>query len=176
MLDSAISSQKFNNFEIIQQLKQQICIKAPCLYQDPERARILEVLICKSDAVQSAKASPAAASVAIQFDPVKLSLEKLFILLDSILANISRKVSNTLQKMKSCLVNSTQPESFSSFLIDGMKCESCALSLEMILNRHPEINEARVDYKSALLRVRGQLSPQKIVELVLETGFEPVTQ
>ena len=176
MFDSAISSQKFRNFEIIQQLKQQISVKAPCLYQDPERARILEMLLCKSDAVESAQASPTAASVAIQFDPVKLPLEKLFILLDSLLANIGCKVSNTLQQMKSRLVNSTQPESVSSFLINGMKCESCAVSLEMILNRHLEINEARVDFKSASLRVRGQLSPQKIVELVRGTGFDPVKQ
>ena len=176
MLDSAISCKNFNNFEIIQEIQQLLCIKAPCLYQEPERARIFEMLLCKRDAIKSAKASPAAASVAIQFDSEKLPLEKLFILLDTLLANIGRKVSNTWYQMKSGAVNSTLPEFVTSFLINGMKCESCAVALEMAINRHPKINGASVDFKSAILKVHGNFSHQEIVNLVRNTGFEPITQ
>ncbi|MFW5443500.1 MAG: heavy-metal-associated domain-containing protein [Methylococcaceae bacterium] len=171
-MNNTISSNKFIHFEIIQEIKQQLCIKAPCLYQEPERARIFEMLLCKRDAIKSAKASPTAASVDIQFDSEKLSLEKLFILLDTILSNIRRKVSNTIQKAEEVI--STQHGLESAFLITGMKCESCAISLEMAINRHPKINRARVDYKTATLKVRGIFSQQEIVKLVRDTGFEPV--
>ena len=176
MLISAINSKRFNNFEIIQEIQQHLCIKAPCLYQDPERARIFEMLLCKRDEIKSAKASPTAASVAIQFDSEKLPLEKLFILLDTILANIGRKVSSTLQQIKSRTVNSIQPKSVSHFLIKGMKCESCAISLEMVINRHPEVNGACIDFKSATLKLHGNFLHQEIVKLVRATGFELITQ
>lgn len=68
MLVGAINNKQFNNFEIIQNIKQQLCIKAPCLYLEPERARIFEMLLCKREAITSAKVSPDAASAAIQFD------------------------------------------------------------------------------------------------------------
>ena len=45
MLDSAISCKNFNNFEIIQEIQQMLCIKAPCLYQEPERAQVFEMLL-----------------------------------------------------------------------------------------------------------------------------------
>jgi copper chaperone CopZ len=176
MLDSVISSKKFNNFEIIQNIKQQLFIKAPCLYHEPERARIFEMILCKRDAITSAKASPDVASVAIQFDSEKLSLENLFILLDSILANIGFKLTNTLQQLKAVTANSTQTEVVSSFLIKGMQCESCAVSLEMAVNRHPKIDRACVDYNSTLLEVQGAFSNQEIITLVADMGFESIVQ
>ena len=176
MLDSVINSSRFNNFEIVQEIKHQLCIKAPCLYKEPERARIFEMLLCKRDAIKSAKASPAAASVAIQFDPEKLPLEKLFILLDTILENIGCKVSNTLKQMKSVALNSTQSKVVSSFLINGMKCVSCAISIEMTMNRNPEINRACVDFNSSTLKVEGNISNQEVVNLVHNMGFELIVQ
>jgi len=176
MLDNVISSRKFNNFEIIQNVKQQLCIKAPCLYHEPERARIFEMILCKRDAITSAKASPNVASVAIQFDSEKLSLENLFILLDSILANIGSKVTNTLKQWTSGTVHATPPKLVSNFLVKGMKCESCAVSIEMVVNRYPKITRASVDYNSSILKVYGDFSNQEIVTLVCNMGFESIAQ
>jgi len=175
MLDSSIRSKKFKNFEIIQEIKQYLRIKAPCLYEDPERARIFEMLLCKRNAIKSAKVSSNSTSVDIQFDSEKLSLEKLFILLDTILSNIGCKVSNSFQNIKPGVVSSTLPKLVSSFLINGMKCESCAVSLEIAMNRHPKINDAHVDFKSAILKIHGDFSHHEIVNLVRDTGFEPIT-
>ena len=176
MLDSVITSKRFKNFEIIQAIKQKLFIKAPCLNQEPELTRIFEMLLCKRKAIRSATASPTADSVTIQFDAKKLPLEKLFILLDNILANIKCKASNSICTTKTKAVNPAQAELTSSFFINGMKCESCALALEMAIRRYPKVDKALVDYKSSILKVYGQVSHKEIANLVRITGFEPITQ
>jgi len=176
MLDSVIDSKSFNNFEIIEAIKQQLFIKAPCLNQEPELTRIFEMLLCKREAISFAKASPSADSITIQFDSKKLPLEKLFILLDTILANIKCKASNSICTKKTKAVNPAETESTSNFFIHGMKCESCALSLEMVISRYPKVDKAFVDFKSSILKVYGDVSHQEIVSLIRVTGFDPITQ
>jgi copper chaperone CopZ len=176
MLVGAINNKQFNNFEIIQNIKQQLCIKVPCLYREPERARIFEMLLCKREAITSAKVSPDAASAAIQFDAKKLPLENLFLLLDSLLENIGYKVNTTLQQIKSGVTTPTFSKYKSSFLINGLKCESCAISLEMAINRHPTINKAHVDFESTTLKIQGNFSDQEIINLVNDAGFELTPQ
>ncbi len=174
MLNQTINTKNFNNFEIIQTLKQQLLIKAPCLYNQPERARILEMILCKRDSVESAKASTDLASVSIHYNPSKLSLDQLFTLLENILENIRNTLNHTMGQVKSSLVNSTLPELASSYLINGLKCELCAMSLEMAINKHPSIIKAHVDFKSTVLKVKGKLSEQEIIKLIRGIGFEPV--
>lgn len=170
-LNNELCTQQFNNFEVIQQFGQQLQIKAPCLYQEPERARIFEMLLCKRDAVQSAKASPSISSISIHFDPKALPLEKLCILLDTLLSNIGYKVSHSLQQIKSH-ISSSCSKSASHFILKGLKCPSCAISLEMTLNRHIDIDKAIVDYKSTTLTVHGKLSSTIVCNLVQNAGFE----
>lgn len=172
MLIGTITNKQFNNFEIVQNIKQQLYIKAPCLHHDPERARIFEMLLCKREAITSAQASSDAGSVAIQFDAEKLPLENLFILLDSILANITHKVNKALQQINLGSASPSASQHISVFLIKGLKCESCAVSLEMLINRHLKTNQAQVDFKHATVKVKGKFSEHEIINLVGNAGFE----
>jgi len=176
MLVSAINNKKFNNFEIIQNIKQKLCIKAPCLHHEPERARIFEMLLCKRKAITSAKASADAASVAIQFDAEALPLENLFIILDAILANIGQKVNSTIQLIKLGNPLPKASKCKSVFVIDGLKCESCAISLEMAINRYPKITRAQVDFDSATLKAQGNFTDQEIINLIHNAGFKLTSQ
>lgn len=165
---------QFENFDIVYQLKQQIRIKAPSLHQNPERAHILKALLCKRAAVESAQVFPDMASVAIYFDPVQLPIEKLFILLDMLLTNIGGKVSGTLPNMKPRVVDTAIPEWQIDLTIQGMSCHSCAISLQMSLQREPRICEAKVDFPTKKAQVKGNLSPQDTVEIVRTQGFEAI--
>ena len=161
-----------NHFEIIRQLKREVLIKAPCLYQDPERAKILEIILCKRDAVLSAQAVPGMASLAIQFDPVKLPLKNLFELLDTLLANIGSKVRETVQQLyPHRSMRTAGRENIFKLKISGMSCDCCAVSLEMNLKRESSIRAINVDFTSATARIIGDLTPQEALEQVQRYGF-----
>ena len=164
----------YTNFEIVYQLQNQVRIKAPCLFQDPQRAYILETLLRNREAIEVAQAVPEIASVAILFDPVKLPPENLLILLDAILTNIGSKTSEKNQQMNSCPVGESIPEAILNFAVKGLSCASCALYLEMVLKHHACVSQASVDFASATARVQGHLAQNEIKAVVENLGFDLV--
>lgn len=164
-------SSGFNHFEIIQQLTHSILIKVPCLSQDPERFQLLEVLLCKRDAVESTLAQPGNVSLAIHFDPVRLPLDNLLALLELLLTNIGSQASHTLRRMKSTIVEGATVEENYNFIIKGMSCECCALSLEMGLREDSRISQAKVEFATSGAQLKGCLSKQELSELIQQLGF-----
>ena len=164
----------YTNFEIVYQLQNQVRIKAPCLFQDPERAYILETLLRNREAIEMAQAVPEMASVAILFDPVKLPPENLLILLDNMLSNIGSKTREKIQQMHTCSIDMSNPETKLNFVVKGLSCASCALYLEMVLKRNACVNQATVDFASATARIQGHLTQEEIKAVVKSHGFELV--
>jgi copper chaperone CopZ len=171
----AITSQRtseFNNFEIINLYKCEVQVKAPRLYHDPHRAKILEVLLRKQDAIISVQITSDLASVAIQFDPVKLPQKSLFLLLDTLLDNIGNKVSKTFQKINPYRSAETiEQEVVLKLKINGMSCECCALSLEMNLKKEAEIQTVAVDFASATAIISGNISNHDAVKKIKSHGY-----
>lgn len=174
MAETRQSGSGYINFEIVYQLQNQIRIKAPCLYQDPERSYILERLLRNRDAIEIAKAVPEMASVAILYSPIKLPVKNLLILLDSILSNLGSKTRDKIQQMHSCSLDLSIPEKKHNFVISGMSCPSCALFLEMVLKRDACINKANVDFATSTAQIHGCLAQEEISAIVNRNGFEAV--
>ena len=56
--------------------------------------------------------------------------------------------------------------------IGGMSCASCALFLEMMLQREPDITKATVNYVSETARITGYLPKEQLFSLVSANGYQ----
>jgi Cu+-exporting ATPase len=54
-----------------------------------------------------------------------------------------------------------------------MTCGSCASRLERVIGRAPGVASVAVTLEPGRAVVRGQLSDERVRELVAEAGFEP---
>lgn len=163
----------FNHFEIVNMLSREVNIKAPSLYQDSERSKILEILLGKQDAVEYVQAMPDMASVVIQFDPVKLPQSKLLVLLETVLNNIGGKVSKTLHNLNKYADDKAMQQQSQHILnITGLKCECCAMSLQMNLKRESGIDCVQVDYATHKATISGNISASAAIDLIIKHGYQ----
>ena len=56
--------------------------------------------------------------------------------------------------------------------IGGMSCASCALFLEMMLQREPDIIKATVNYLSETAQVQGYLPKEEIFRIISANGYQ----
>jgi P-type Cu+ transporter len=56
--------------------------------------------------------------------------------------------------------------------IGGMSCASCALFLEMVLQREPDISKATVNYLSEIAHVKGCLSKETLFQIISANGYQ----
>ena len=160
------------NFRIVHQLRRRLRIIVPSLCRDPERIYILEIILKKRKEITAVRSVPEIGSITIHFDPEVLPKENLLILLDKVLANFSsnRKLSSV---QKSAVCDPNEPIHDSNLAIEGMSCASCALLLEMSLNRDPRVLSANVNFASGVASVSGRLSRNNVAEIIKRTGYKP---
>lgn len=162
----------YNHFEIVNLFSSEIKITAPSLYQDFERAKILEILLRKQNAVVSVQVVPDLAAVVIRFDPVITPQKNLLVLLETILANIGSKAGKTIQTINPYTAAlAVNQENAIALTVTGMSCNCCALSLEMGLNRETEIRSANVDFTSATAKISGALTRQDAIDHIERLGY-----
>jgi P-type Cu+ transporter len=165
-------SPDFKHFTLAHKTKRRIRIIAPCLRKDQERAYVLEIVLCKRQGIEAVKAVPSIASVTIHFDPEHLPVVNLLQLLETIIANIGQKPRDTITAIKH---KNTHPSGvLQDFVIGigGMSCASCALFLEMMLQREPNITKATVNYVTETARVEGYLAKEALFKLVSANGYQ----
>ncbi len=163
-------SSQTKNFKLVHALKNRIRIIVPILEKDPERAYIFEIFLKKRPEIKSIKSVPEIGSVTLYFDHVHLPMTNLLTLLDMVLGNIGKK---KISLPKSNIIEDTNlPLQEISLAIEGMSCASCALLLEMSLNRDPRIHEATVNFGSAIASVKGRLSRQDMAEIISKVGYK----
>ena len=163
----------FKHFTLVHHTKRRVRIIAPSLRKDQERAYILEMLLSKRQGIDAVKIVPPIASATIHFDPQYLPLENLLLLLETVIGNIGLKPRQTINAMKH--KNTYSSESVQDFVIGigGMSCASCALFLEMVLQREPDITKATVNYVSETARVKGYLSKEALFKIISSNGYQP---
>ena len=161
------------HFSLVHHTKRRIRIIAPGLRKDQERAYILEMLLNKRKGIEAVKIVPAIASVTIHFDPQSLPLENLILLLETVIRNIGLKPRQTINAMKR--KNTQSSAMLQDFIIGigGMSCASCALFIEMVLQREPDITKAAVNYVSETARIKGYLSKEALFKIISSNGFQP---
>lgn len=158
----------FKHFHIEHQLKNRIRIITPVLTNDPERGYIFEILLRKRQEITAVRSVFDIGSVVIEFDSAKLPQKNLLILLDAVLGNIASKRSVVKRDAKKQFDGPLQDIDLA---VEGMSCASCALLIEMVLNRDERIKTASVNFATQSVNVQGQLSKNDVVQQIEKLGY-----
>ncbi len=157
------------NFEVVHELERRIRIISPVLKNDQERAYIFEILLKKRPEIKRVRLVCSIGSVVIEFNPDGLPKKNLLILLDAVLGNIAQKRSERPKRGKKVFDGPVQEVDLA---IEGMTCASCALLIEMVLNRDPGIKQANVNFGTETLTVFGLLSKDDVSAKVATLGYK----
>ncbi|ATG89701.1 heavy metal translocating P-type ATPase [Methylomonas koyamae] len=156
------------NFELRHQLRNRVRIVSSVLAGDPERGYILEILLKKRPEIKRVRSVIAIGSVVIEFDSARLPKKNLLIMLDAVLGNIAQKRTEIKQDKRKILDG---PLHDIDLAVQGMSCASCALLIEMVLNRDQRVNKAGVNFATETVNVQGCLSAADVVEIVERLGY-----
>ncbi len=162
----------YKHFTLAHQTKRRLRIIAPSLRKDQERAYVLEIVLCKREGIEAVKVVPEIASVTVHFEPGYLPVANLLHLLDAVIGNIGLKPRDTINAIKRKSIRTN--EALQDFVIGigGMSCSSCALYLEMVLQRESDITRASVNYMSETARVKGYLSKETLFKIISASGYQ----
>lgn len=163
-----IVNEHYKHFHIEHQLKNRIRIITPVLINDPERGYIFEILLQKRPEITNVRSVFEIGSVVIEFDGLRLPKKNLLILLDAVLGNIAHK-QPVFKKDKKKEFNG--PLQDIDLAVEGMSCASCALLIEMVLNRDERVKTASVNFATQTVNVQGQLTKQEVVQQIEKLGY-----
>ncbi|MDD2759244.1 MAG: heavy metal translocating P-type ATPase [Methylomonas sp.] len=159
---------EYKHFRLQHQLKNRIRIMTPVLKNDPERGYIFEILLKKRPEITSVRSVFGIGSVAIEFDSSRFPAKNLLIMLDAVLGNIACKQPVVKQNKKKQFEGPVQDIDLA---VEGMSCASCALLIEMVLNRDERVKTASVNFATQTVNVQGQLSKADVVEQIEKLGY-----
>ena len=165
-MDTTIS--EYKHFDIQHQLKNRIRIITPVLRNDPERGYIFEILLKKRPEVTNVRSVFAIGSVVIEFDSSRFPVKNLLIMLDAVLSNIAQK-QPTIKNHKKKPIEG--PVHDIDLAVEGMSCASCALLIEMVLNRDDRVKSASVNFATQTVNVQGQLSKVDVIHQIERLGY-----
>ena len=165
-----------NHGKVVHATNSRIRIISPLLYKDIERANVLAVLLQMREGIKKVSTVADIGSLVVYFDPQKLDKAELLTLLDALLANLGhRKASMQSFNSSEIIPNEAYEgivEQKFTIAIDGMKCTSCALLIEMLLNRDSRISSAKVNYASKTANVTGLLNKESLCSLIENMGYK----
>ncbi|OAI11032.1 ATPase P [Methylomonas lenta] len=159
---------EYKHFHLQHELKNRIRIITGILKNDPERGYIFEILLKKRPEITLVRSVFDIGSVTIEFDSSRLPKKNLLILLDAVLGNIAQKKPVVKNHKKKQFEGPVQDIDLA---VEGMSCASCALLIEMVLNRDERIKTASVNFATQTVSVQGQLSKIDVVEQIEKLGY-----
>ncbi len=159
---------QFKNFQLVHQLKNRVRIISPVLKKDRERTIIFEILLKKRPEIQQLRSVCSIGSVVIVFDSTKLPLQNLLTMLDAVLSNLAQR--SEPPKLKKKTFNGSLKEV--EMAVGGMSCASCAMLIEMVLNRDERVKQANVNFATETVQVEGLLDKEEISQALAELGYE----
>ncbi|WP_031434086.1 heavy metal translocating P-type ATPase [Methylomarinum vadi] len=162
----------YRNFSIAHRLTRRLRIVAPALRRDPERIHVLAILLNKREGITKVKVVPDIASVTIHFDPKLLPADNLLRLLDSVIDNLGRKPRAGIRAIRRKNRHPRKSQQNVLLGIGGMSCSSCSLYLEMLLQRHPDVVKANVNYLAETAHIQSYLSREELCDLIAANGYQ----
>jgi Cu+-exporting ATPase len=162
-------SPAYKHFRVLHQLQRRIRIEAPLLRKDGERCYILEILLKKRGEIKKTRSTPALGTVVIEFDSSRLPRANLLRMLDTVLGNLASRPRSAGPRRKIDFSNEMREVDLA---IEGMTCASCALLIEMVLNRDPKIKQASVNFATETLVVQGQLDRDEVSAKIAGLGYK----
>lgn len=163
---------KLNQFTITYQSDQQIKIIVPSLFQDKERAVVLKTILLMREAIEEVQVEIKTNLVMIDYNAELLPKKNLLNLLEGVLKNFSQKPKIDLDKCKKTGYNFVKIAHSTTFTIDGMSCNSCALFLEMVLSRHRHVVQASIDFELKSGTIKTFLEPSEVILIIKNNGYQ----
>jgi Cu+-exporting ATPase len=160
------------NFSVAHRLSRRIRLLAPALVKQPERCYILEILLRKHGAVKDVRSVPGIGSVTLHYAPEQLSEERLLAVVDAVIGNIAAAPAPTFPSAPHPSIVVDGPTQECNAAVEGMTCASCALLIEMSLQRDPRVDSAAVNFASGTVTVRGHLPREELFASVKKLGYE----
>ncbi|MDP2132624.1 MAG: heavy metal translocating P-type ATPase [Sulfuritalea sp.] len=160
------------NFSVVHRLSRRIRLVAPALARQPERCYILEILLRKHGAVKDVRSVPQIGSVTLHYDPAQASEERLLAIVDAVIGNIAVVPAPTPAPAPVSAPVTDGPAQECNAAVEGMTCASCALLIEMKLQRDPRVDSAAVNFAAGTVTVRGHLPREELFASVKRLGYE----
>lgn len=161
-------TRNYAHFSVRHQLQNRIRIITPVLLNDPERGYILEILLKKRPEIKRVRSVFEIGSVVIEFDSGRLPAKNLLIMLDAVLGNIALKQTELKKDKRKAFDGPLQEVDLA---VQGMSCASCALLIEMVLNRDERVKKAGVNFATETVTVHGQLSKAEVIDKIEKLGY-----
>ena len=160
------------NLRVVHRLSRRIRLVAPALIKQPERCYILEILLRKHGAVKDVRAVAQIGSVTLHYDPAQASEERLLAVVDAVIGNIAVSPAPTLVATPGVATVIDGPAQECNAALEGMTCASCALLIEMKLQRDPRVDSATVNFAAGTVMVKGHLPREELFASVKKLGYE----
>ena len=160
------------NFRVVHRLSRRIRLVAPALAGQAERCYILEILLRKHGAVKDVRTVPQIGSVTLHYDPVQASEDRLLAVVDAVIGNIAVSPAPTPAPPPAFATVVDGPVQECNAAVEGMTCASCALLIEMSLQRDARVDAATVNFASGTVTVRGRLPRDELFASVKRLGYE----
>ena len=162
---------KHKHLRVVHRLPRRLRIVSSALVKQAERCYILEILLRKHPAITSVRAVADIGSVVVHFDVARLTEERLLATLDAVIGNI---VSAPPPKpVAATPLPADAPLQECNVAVEGMTCASCALLIEMSLQRDPRVQNIAVNFAAGTATVKGHLSRDELFASVKRLGYEP---
>ena len=172
------------HFRVVHRLSRRIRLVAPALAKQPERCYILEILLRKHGAVKDVRAVAQIGSVTLHYDPSQLVEDRLLAIVDAVIGNIAvagprsgipgtqSEPAPTPEAATSVAKVVDSPAQECNAAVEGMTCASCALLIEMKLQRDPRVDSAAVNFAAGTVTVKGHLPREELFASVKRLGYE----
>jgi Cu+-exporting ATPase len=159
------------NFSVAHRLSRRIRLLAPALVKHPERCYILEILLRKHGAVKDVRSVPGIGSVTLHYAPEQLSEERLLAVVDAVIGNIAAAPAPSAVPPAPAIAIDG-PATECNAAVEGMTCASCALLIEMSLQRDVRVDSAAVNFAAGTVTVRGRMPREELFASVKRLGYE----
>lgn len=163
------------SLSVVHTLQRRVRLRVPSIRRDPEKAYILEILLRKKDGIKKVEASPRTTGVCICFDPEELPLRALIPFVDALIKRLPAKRLPPARRRK----KKGEPRKPGAAVketvcaVEGLTCQSCALLIELVLERAGNVDRASVNFASGTVAVAGPASPQEVFDIIRRTGYTP---
>jgi Cu+-exporting ATPase len=158
------------HFEVAHRLNRRLRLVAPALVRQTERGYLLEILLRKHAAVKDVRVVPDIGSVTLHYDPAQLAEERLLAVADAVIGNLAEAPP---PRPPEAAPIGDGPQVECSVAVEGMTCASCALLIEMHLQRDPQVAAASVNFAAGTATVQGRLTREALSARVARLGYVP---
>ncbi len=152
--------------------ERRVKIISPVIQNDPERAYIFQILLKKRPEVRQMQEDVLSGGMIIDFDPLTMTKNKLFNVIDEVLGNIQKKSQTDREPANNQAFSNVQEI---LLMVEGMSCPACAALIEMSLKKDHRVEDASADLETKEVKVYGMISKQALIEKIEKLGYKHIT-